>query len=284
MGNDIHHSARIGAGVKLGNFNRIGPNVVIEGFKGHSHSITIGDCNIIHENTRIFCDELKVGDYNVFHNSMLVHGEQYMRIGHNGWFGQNTILDSTGGLVIGNGVRVGMYSQIWTHAASGELIEGCNLFVKRSTFIEDEVWLVGSCIVGSGLHLGRRTICLIGSNVTKDTEPGKVYAGVPAKVKEGLNYYEPISDKRKLALLLDWLREFAQDGIETVTRGEDWVAIQRGEDALFFHTGALDMNQTQYLDTSYFSVTTKQYTKRLTPLEREVMGFLYGNKARFIPA
>ena len=53
---------------------------------------------------------------------MLILAEEEMKIGHNCWFGQHTVLDATGGLEIHNGVRVGMFSQIWTHVASGEQI------------------------------------------------------------------------------------------------------------------------------------------------------------------
>ena len=139
--NQIHPSAKIGKNVILGKYNVIGENVVIEGFKNAKGVVSIGDCNIINEGTKILAGEegINIGDWNVFHNNMLVMGEVQMTIGHNCWFGQNTILDSSGGLKIGNGVRVGMYSQIWTHVASGELIEGCTLFGKRETIINDDV-------------------------------------------------------------------------------------------------------------------------------------------------
>ena len=190
--NQIHPSAKIGENVVIGKYNFIGPNAVIEGFKESAGQAILGDCNIINEGTRILAghEGISIGDWNVFHNQMLVMGEGKMEIGHNCWFGQNTILDSSGGLKIGNGVRIGMYSQIWTHVASGELIEGCTLFGKRETIINDDVWLVGSCVVSSGVNLGRKSIFLIGSNVTKNTEEEKVYAGNPAKLMEKLNFYK----------------------------------------------------------------------------------------------
>jgi hypothetical protein len=36
-------------------------------------------------------------------------------------------------------------------------------------------------------------------------------------------------------------------------------------------------------EVTYFDVSSKTYTKRLTPLERDFIRFLQGNKARFLP-
>ena len=289
-GNIVDDSATITADVTMGSYNFIGKNVVIAGFKGTLHAkVTLGDCNYIHDNTRILIgpEGLAVGDWNVFHNNMLVMGQGRMEIGHNCWFGQNTILDSAGGLYIGNGVRVGMYSQIWTHVASGELIEGCTLFAMRPTRIEDDVWLVGSCIVGSGLKLGRRSICLIGSLLTKDTEPGKVYGGVPARVLERLSFWKEVSPAEKMQMMLGWAEDFAQesqDGV-TVVRLPDSGLIRvtdarRCEHLLF---GVDVAPESLDSSTTYFDLASKTYTKRLTHLEREFYRYIYGHKARFLP-
>ena len=288
--NDIDDTAQISPYVIIGSYNYIGKNVVIGGFKGHSQeSISIGDCNYIHDNTRILMgpDGLSIGDWNVFHNSMLVMGEQRMEIGHNCWFGQNTILDSAGGLFIGNGVRVGMYSQIWTHVASGELVEGCTLFAERPTYIEDEVWLVGSCIVASGLRIRRRSICLAGSNVTKDTEPGKVYGGAPAKQLERLNFWREVSLNEKTEMMLSWARQFAEqseEDIEIVYDSEsgriELTSRVRQEKLII---GGDKPTNLSCQSTTYFDLMSKSYTKRLTLLERQFYKYLYGHKARFVP-
>jgi acetyltransferase-like isoleucine patch superfamily enzyme len=290
-GNTIDETAQISGDVVLGNYNNIGRNVVIGGFKGQSNArIVIGDCNYIHDNTRILMgpDGLTIGDWNVFHNSMLIMGQKRMEIGHNCWFGQNTILDSAGGLYIGNGVRVGMYSQIWTHVASGELIEGCTLYAMRSTYIEDEVWLVGSCIVGSGLRIGRRSICLIGSLLTKDIEPARVYGGSPARLLEKLNFWKEVSLDEKLEMMLGWVKQFVEqsDGNMSFAYMPDSKTIRvtqnvLGEQLVFGigeSRGAFDKT------TTYFDLKHKTYTKRLTELERSFYRYIYDHKARFIPA
>ena len=279
--NEIHESSFIHPKVKLGEFNRIGKNVTIDIVGNSEHiKISIGDNNIINDNTRIIISKsFSLGDWNVLHNDMLLMVSDEMSIGHNCWFGQNTILDATGGLQIGNGVRVGMYSQIWTHVASGEQIEGCTLYAMRKTIIEDDVWLVGSCIVSSGLHLGKRSTALINSVITKDTEADRVYAGSPAKLMEKANFYIPITLDQKFEMLNLWLKEFVQENpeIQLVQNAND-STLFRGDDVTVF---TIESNKKN--DASYFFLTDKTFNKSNTQLERKIYKFLYNNKARFLP-
>ena len=215
---------------------------------------------------------------------MLVMAEDHLLIGHNCWFGQNTILDGAGGLEIGNGVRVGMYSQIWTHVASGELIEGCTLFAKRETIIEDDVWLVGSCVVGSGIRLGYRSIALINSILTKNTLANRVYAGSPAKIMEKANFYQPISLDEKFEMLATWIKEFValqEEPIDLVVE-LDHITIKASnskESVVFFKTKPKELQNSQ----SAFFLSDKTYIKTNTELQRKVYKYLYNNKARFLP-
>lgn len=284
--NEIDKSAKIHPNVILGEYNRIGKNVVIEILGSNPNVIAlIGDNNIISDNTRIFIHgEFIVGDWNVFHNDMLIMPEDSMRIGHNCWFGQNTILDGAGGLEIGNGVRVGMYSQIWTHVASGEQIEGCILYAKRKTIINDDVWLVGSCVVGSGIVLGKRSTALINSVITKDTLPDKAYSGSPAKIMEHVKFYLPKTIDEKFDMLKLWLYEFVElsNGIFKleVDKSElNLFNLKENQNVIFTKskTKSLDLSQ------SIFYLFDKTFNKTNSISERAIYKFLYNNKARFIP-
>ena len=284
--NQIDASAKIHPNVVLGDFNRIGKNVVIDIIGDNRDAIAvIGDNNIINDNTRIFIrGEFRLGDWNVLHNDMLVMAEDHLLIGHNCWFGQNTILDGAGGLEIGNGVRVGMYSQIWTHVASGELIEGCTLFAKRETIIEDDVWLVGSCVVGSGIRLGYRSIALINSVLTKDTLANRVYAGSPAKIMEKGNFYQAISLDEKFEMLATWIKEFValqEEPIDLVVE-LDHITIKASnskESVIFFKTKPKELQNSQ----SAFFLSDQTYIKTNTELQRNVYKYVYNNKERFLP-
>ena len=129
--NTIHETAYIHPNVILGNFNNIGRNVEINIVSDNCSGIKIliGDNNTIGDNTRIIITtgEVLIGDWNVIHNNCLFLVGSKFEIKNNCWIGQSSVLDGTGGLTIGNGVRIGMHSQVWSHAVSGELIEGCKL-------------------------------------------------------------------------------------------------------------------------------------------------------------
>lgn len=283
--NQIHPTARIGENVKLGKYNIIGPNVIIEGFKGEGGEIVLGDCNVINDDTRILAGKggVTIGDWNVFHNNMLVMGENKMKISHNCWFGQNTILDSSGELEIGNGVRVGMYSQIWTHVASGELIEGCTLFGQRKTFICDDVWLVGSCLVSSGVTIGKKCIVLSGSNVTKNLEESKVYAGNPAKLMDKLNFYNPVTLIQKFQMMENWSKEFIDKNSDLeMELTEDYIKIENLDNSEHIYIVKEDIGSFTK-NSTVFNISSKKYNKRLTALERKFYKFIYNYKARFIP-
>ncbi|MEG0031595.1 acyltransferase [Acinetobacter sp.] len=284
--NQIDITAKIHPNVKLGKFNRIGKNVVIEILGDDPNlSVTIGDNNIINDNTRIFIHgKFSMGDWNVLHNDMLLMAEQYLYIGHNCWFGQNTILDGAGGLVIGNGVRVGMYSQIWTHVASGEQIEGCTLYSKRETIIEDDVWLVGSCIVGSGLKLGWRSVALINSVLTKDTLPDRAYAGSPAKLMEKAQFYITKSLDEKFELLNGWLNDFVVINSDLTLKRLDLKLLilentETNEKVRFSKNISSEIQKSE----SIFYLEDKTFIKTNSLLERQVYKYLYNNKARFLP-
>lgn len=284
--NQIDISAKIHPKVVLGEHNRIGKNVVIEVIGDDPNiEVLIGDNNIINDNTRIFIHgKFKVGDWNVFHNDMLIMAEDHIIIGHNCWFGQNTILDGAGGLEIGNGVRVGMYSQIWTHVASGEQIEGCILFAKRKTNILDDVWLVGSCVVGSGITLGKRSTALINSVITKDTLPNSAYSGSPAKLMEKLNFYLPKTIDEKFEMLENWLKEFISTNSTNFlldSTDNDLILLNSVNNEKVIFTKS--ENKIDDISISVFYLFDKTFNKTNILTERMVYKFLYNNKARFIP-
>ncbi|MDF2496167.1 hypothetical protein [Sphingomonas sp.] len=274
---EIGRNCSIGDGVKI--------IFVGQGIVRIADYVTIGD------NVKMVIEggEVSIGDWSTLHNDTTVFCKAGVTIGAHCWFGQNVVIDGTGGLTLEKGVRVGMFSQLWTHVAAGEQIEGCTLYAETPTHIEADVWLVGTCTVGSGVRIGSRSVALAGSNVVKNCPPNSVLAGAPAKIKEGINFYRDISLMQKFEMLKGWLLEapFAASadivsdddaGIITVSMG-DAGAIRFYRDAASF-----DEQRGRFGTDSACCIENKLYTKTFVAAEQKVLKHLSGNKARFTAA
>lgn len=275
--------------VVVGKRTRIAPDVQ---FIFHEYSkIEIGDYCIIGSGVKFVCNggNVSIGDWTSIHDRSLVLSTVGVIIGQHAWFGQHCILDGSGGLTIGNGVRVGMYSQIWSHVAAGEQIEGCTLYGERPVVLEDDVWLVGSCIVASGVTLGRRVTALIASNITKSWPEKTVLAGSPAVTKPSLQFYKTISNEEKWELLSNWLNDIARDNkFEIVRHTASLILLcHRHEDSTEYigfvsDSAAAHELIAEFPEVSMCNLETKTYIKRLSDIEAIVLKALAGNKARFL--
>lgn len=254
-------------------------------------AVRIGDYCTIGPGVKIVCagGDVTIGDWTTLHDNCLVLSGQHAEVGEHGWFGQNCVIDGTGGLRIGRGVRVGMYSQIWSHVAAGEQIEGCTLYGEREVIIEDDVWLVGSCVVSSGVVIGRRTVALTGSNITKSFPANSTIAGMPAAVKPTLSFYKDITLEEKWRLMTDWMQS-ARENLRTEVQqaGHDLLVVSSGEDEgkLVFArtTDAAVAARLDQPETTVCCIEDKTYNKCLSAVERRVLKYLSGNKARFYSA
>lgn len=281
MNNNIDPSAQIAKNIKIGSYNQIGKNVIIVS-KNKDSQISIGDNNIINDNVRIIINDgnFEIGDWNIIHNDTLLMSKDYLKIKNNVWIGQNSVIDGTGGLTIKNGVRIGMQSQIWSHAKTGEEIEGCILNVAQPTTIEDEVWIQGNCLIGSGISIGYRSIGLLGSVLHQSMNSNKVFKGNPAKEVKGLKMYRKVSEKRKMRLMMDWATEFKSTHYQDleIINNDDQIKLKLNSDEIII---AINKPSKIIKNFTYFVLSNKQFIKTNSFLERMFYKFLYSNKARF---
>lgn len=156
------------------------PGVLITGKGGPAERVVLGDFCYIGRETRILAPRFSLGDYSKLHAFGFGHGERPLQIGRNCWIGGNVVLDSMGGLDVDDNVGIGAHSQVWTHAQFGDIVEGCRFHSRKYMWIERDVWLVGHCVV-SPVRLGERSMALLGSVITRDMLPNRVYGGAPAK-------------------------------------------------------------------------------------------------------
>ncbi|ANH72385.1 bacterial transferase hexapeptide family protein [Ralstonia insidiosa] len=280
---------KVGDGViEVGQSCSIGDNVQVIFAK--PAVVKLGDYVVLGDGVKMIVDggNITIGDWTTLHADTLVLSKTGVSIGQHCWFGQNTVLDGTGGLTVENGVRVGMYSQLWSHVAAGEQIEGCTLYGERPIHVESDVWLVGSCIVASGVRIGRRSVALIGSNLTKDAPAEVVLAGSPAKVKEGLSFYKSVTLDEKFEMLAKWLEQITgAPAIDapSITHDGDAITVHWDDiEKVTFYKFAADFNKataSRHPKTTLCCVEDKRYIKAMTRAERSVLKALAGNKARF---
>ncbi len=175
----IMPGAYIGNHVKIGSGSIIYPNVVI------NDHVTIGKNVIIHANTTIGGDafyykhrkDWQPPRYEKMHTIGSVIIEDYVEIGSN-----CTVDRGVSGITrIGEGTKIDNLCMI----AHGVVIGKNCLFASQvgvagKTVIEDDVILWAQVGVSKSLHLGKGSIVLAKSGLGKNTEPGKIYFGVPA--------------------------------------------------------------------------------------------------------
>jgi len=272
--------------------------------RGENTKFSIGDNCLIGHDGKIIVPIFEVGDYVTLHNHLFVNGIKPCIIGHNVWVGQNCILNALDRLTIGNGVGIGTYSCIWTHGGHGELLEGCNILKIAPVVIEDDVWIVGSYnVVSPGVTLGRKSVILTGSVVTKDVAPYSCVAGNPARdITNKISPYRELTIDEKYKMMKTFMKEFVDTFYKnSVTELENGWRVREdkrtyeiiflqeandefiGDDStkiIFTKKSATTKN---YKKVTIFDLFTKKYTKKRTEIEIKVIRFLLYSKARFYP-
>jgi len=260
MDNIQAHNIHLGVGAF------IHPSASIRGLDGKANSFTIGDYSYIGADVQIICEDFSLGDYGKIHHHTNIHGYRPCHIGHNAWIGQYSLIDSIGGVSIGDNCGIGAHSQLWSHIKFGDTLEGCRFHSEKPLVIGNDVWFVGHCIV-SPIHASDRSMALVGSVITKDMEYNHIYAGSPAQsLSEKIGYqFEPQSLEVKLAKMELYLRE---SGVEA----SKIRIVSRVEEIDF---------QDEY--STWFAVNERKYTKKLSEAEVAFMKYLLPEKAKFVP-
>ena len=124
--------------MNLGKDTKIDPTCIFDKITENSQigRFNFGDYCSIQENCRFYFSdsEFKMGDYGTIHNNTFLTGYKNCKFGHNCWIGQNSIINATDELIVGNNCGIGAFSKIWTHAAWGELLLGSRIAVGLPDF------------------------------------------------------------------------------------------------------------------------------------------------------
>jgi acetyltransferase-like isoleucine patch superfamily enzyme len=109
-------------------------------------------------------------------------------VGDGCWIGAFTVLDGSGGLVLGAGCDISAGAQIYTHSTVRRALSGRELPIeRRRTVLGDHVHVGAGAVVLMGCTIGSHSVVAAGAVVTEGTTaPGwSVLAGVPARVRPG---------------------------------------------------------------------------------------------------
>jgi acetyltransferase-like isoleucine patch superfamily enzyme len=250
--------------IVIGKNSIIEPTAIIRGLNGNAEEIIIGDNCYIGHYVQIIIDNFILGDYSKIHHHSNIHGYKPCKIGHNLWMGQYCIIDSIGGVTIGDNCGIGAHSQLWSHIKYGDTLEGCRFNSEKKLEIGKDVWFVGHTIV-SPIKAEDKSMALVGSVIVKDMKYNTIYSGVPAvSISEKIgNQFKEISIEEKYNKMKIYLNESGVDKskIEIV----------------------IDKCEIKNDDKSYFIISSREYTKKLSEDEIKFMKFLLPEKAKFTP-
>ena len=124
--------------------------------------------------------KLGFGEGASLYDSSYVFGD--VKVGKDTWIGQFTIIDGSGGLIIGEGCTISAGVHIYTHDNIKQTLLGKDYPIDRkSVSIGDRTYIGPQSIVGKGVSIGSR--CILGANsfLNCKMEDNTVYAGNPAK-------------------------------------------------------------------------------------------------------
>lgn len=116
-------------------------------------------------------------NFKAFQNVELSFGYN-MEVGDNVVVHRNVLLDDRGGIVLGNGVSISDYANIYSHTHS--IVDQKDV-TDAVTRLDDGVRITYHATVLAGVHVAEQGMVGAMAVATKDVRPYHVYVGIPAK-------------------------------------------------------------------------------------------------------
>ncbi|MXX35851.1 MAG: acyltransferase [Gemmatimonadetes bacterium] len=117
-------------------------------------------------------------NFKAFHHVKFSFGYG-MEVGDDVVVHRHVLLDDRGGIRIGSGASVSDYTNVYSH--SHHVSDGREVRTP-ATVIGDRVRVAYHATILAGVNLAADSMVGAGALVTRNTEPGAVYAGVPARL------------------------------------------------------------------------------------------------------
>ncbi|MBN2396285.1 MAG: acyltransferase [Candidatus Atribacteria bacterium] len=108
-----------------------------------------------------------------------------IEIGKNTTINQNCIIDGSGGISIGNDVRIAPYvifNTVDHEYSKKEIPIRKQAYIAGRIIIENDVWIGANVVINKGVRIGKGSVIGSGSIVTRNIPPYSVAYGIPCKV------------------------------------------------------------------------------------------------------
>ena len=187
------------------------PSVRIE-----CEKFSIGENSYIGPGCVITCKEFTAGDYLYFSSNVEVGRggctgpNSIVNIGNHVGVFENTIINPSDRVTIGNDVGIGCECLLWTHGAWLDVLQGFPADFGPIV-IGNNVWLPARSIMLPNTSIGDNCVIGTGSTITKNIPAGSLAAGTPCKVLRE-NYYPKLLTKQQKQLIIEQIvREWFDD-------------------------------------------------------------------------
>tara|TARA_B100000287_G_scaffold400076_1_gene418966 strand:- start:1701 stop:2531 length:831 start_codon:yes stop_codon:yes gene_type:complete len=197
-----------------------GDNVSIE-----CESLTIGKYSVIGNNVKIQCRELEIGEHFYMCDGVEIGRggcsgpNSIVKIGNGVGIFENTIINPSDSIEIGDNCGIGGEVMIWTHGAWLDTTIGFPSDYGPVK-IGKNVWLPARSIVLPNVEIGDDVVIGINSIINRDLPSGCFAAGSPCKVIKENVYPKKLTDDEKEDLVAvivnDWFGMHEIKGITDV--------------------------------------------------------------------
>jgi acetyltransferase-like isoleucine patch superfamily enzyme len=121
-----------------------------------------------------------------------IHRIRGVKIGRNSMIGLDVLLDNVfpNFIKIGNNVSLAGRNTILCHSNPYQHFHSAIESYVAPVVIEDNVWITIGVIILPGVTIGKNSVIMAGSVVTRDIPPYSIAGGVPAKVTQTLDFNE----------------------------------------------------------------------------------------------
>ena len=210
-----------------------GDNVSIE-----CEKVKIGKHSKIGSNVKIKCKELDVGDHLFMADGVEIgrggcNGiNSTVKIGEGVGIFENTVINPSEPVEIGDYCGIGADVMIWTHGAWLDITQGFPAEFGPVK-IGDNVWLPARSIVLPNVTIGNNVVIGINSIINRSLPDGCFAAGSPCKVIKEDVYPKDISDtelgKMVRGILSDWMTliQYKLEGFDPPTISTSYYNKER---------------------------------------------------------